>query len=199
MLTLFLSLAFSSLAPLVPMCATLYFGLAYLCFRHVIMFTTYCDWDGAGELFPGTFWGTMLGLILKQLVVIAVLGLKKAPIPAGMCAIPLIITACFTFIVSKRYERIALHGSILDLYEKEQNKQDIGKQDQLVPKLKDIYQQPAGTIKDYENLNGVAEVKDVYSDVEVSEDLDQNDAVHSETFDDNVGYVPDAAADREEV
>lgn len=199
MFTLFLSLAFSSLAPIVPLMATVYFGLGYICFRYVIMYTTYSPWDGGGELFTGTYWGTMFGLLLKQAIAIAVLGLKKAAVPSALCVIPLIITLCFTFILSHRYQRVANHGSILDLNEQPKAKDEADKPERLPARYKTVYQQPAGMIKNYENLNGVADIHDVYSDVEVYDDSDQMDAVHSETFDDNVGYVPDAAADREDV
>lgn len=199
MFTLFLSLAFSTFAPIVPLTATLYFGLGYVCFRYVIMYTAYSPWDGGGELFNGTYWGTMAGLILKQVISIAVLGLKKAAVPSAFCVIPLVITVCCTFILSGRYQRVASHGSILDLHEEQKSKDEDGKPERLPARYKTVYQQPAGMIKNYENLNGVADINDVYSEVEVYDGSDQMDAVHSETFDDNVGYVPDAAADREDV
>lgn len=192
LLTLFLSLAFSSFAPIVCIAGMVYFGYAYICFKYVILYSTYTDWEGGGELFPGTFWGTMLGLLLKQVIVIFVLGLKKAPVPAAFCAIPLIISACFMMIISKRYERISQHGSLLDFYEEGK------KLDDLPNHYRTIYEQPAGLGTNYENLNGVAEIKDLYSEVEQVDDAEA-DAVHSENFDDNMGYVPDSAADRPEV
>lgn len=199
MFTLFLSLAYSSFAPLVPLVATMYFGLGYICFRYVIMYATYSPWDGGGELFNGTYWGTMCGLILKQAISIAVLALKKAAVPSALCVIPLVITVCFTIILARRYQRVANDGSILDLHEQQKGKDEEDKPERLPVRYKIVYQQPAGMIKNYENLNGVADINDVYSEVEVYDDSDQTDAVHSETFDDNVGYVPDAAADREDV
>lgn len=195
MLTLFLCLAFSSIAPLVNISGTIYFGLAYVCFRYTILFASYNPWDGGGELYPGTFWGTMLGLMLKQAVVITVLSLKKAAGPVIACFFPLIITVCFTFIVNKRYQDVAKHGSLLDFYEE-------GKEVNEVPSAyQHVYEQPAGKITNYENLNGVVEAKDVYGDVEVGrvEDQQKVDAVHPDTFDDNVGYVPDPAADRDDI
>lgn len=193
MLMLFLSLAFSSMAPLVPLCGMVYFGLGYIVFRYIILYTSYNEWDGGGVLFPGTYWGTMLGLILKQFVVIAVLGLKRAPGPAIVCIIPTVATICLTYIIAKRFNRIAANGSILDLHAGAAKKSD-----DLPPRYKSVYEQPAGKVTTYDNLNGVVGARDVYSEVEF-DDPDNMDAVHSETLDDSVGYVPDPAADREDV
>lgn len=191
MLTLFLALTFSTISPLVVVCAVVYFGLAYITFRHNLLFATYSPWDGGGELFPGTFWGTMLGLILKQVVTIVIMGLKKAPAQAGVLAVPPVLTACLMFIVSKRFERISENGSLLDL------SVSGSKLDELPTRYHSVYEQPAGKVMNFANLNGIAEIKDVYTEIEAPSADD--DAVHSETVDDNVGYVPDATAQRPKV
>lgn len=192
MLILFLGITYSTLSPLVPACAVIYFGLAYITFRYLLLFTSYQEWDGGGELFPGFYWGTMIGLILKQVVVIAVLGLKKAPAPAAVCLVPTILTICFTFIINKRFSEISEDGSFYDLCT------EPAKLDEVPRQYKMVYDQPAGKVTTYENLNGIADVRDVYSEVEY-DDSENKDAVHSETLDDSVGYVPDPAANREDV
>lgn len=185
---------YSSLSPLVCVCSVIFFALAYVAFRYALLFTTYAEFDAGGDLFPGTFWGTMIGLMLKQLIVIATLGLKKAPGPAAVTVIPLIATACFTYVISKRFQRISKEGSLYDLYDEASSL----KSDEVPAQYKNVYEQPAGRVTNYENLNGLVDIRDVYSEVE-SEDPDNMDAVHSETLDNSVGYVPDPAAAREEV
>lgn len=192
MLILFLGITYSTLSPLVPACAVVYFGLAYITFRYLLLFTSYQEWDGGGDLFPGFYWGTMIGLILKQVVVIAVLGLKKAPGQAIVCLVPTVLTICFTFIINKRFADISEDGSFYDLCT------EPAKLDEVPRQYKMVYDQPAGRVTTYENLNGVTEVRDVYSEVEY-DDGENKDAVHSETLDDSVGYVPDPAANREDV
>lgn len=192
MMILYLGLVFSSLAPLVPLCATVYFALAYITYRYQLLFSTYQEWEGGGELFPGLYWGTMMGLILKQLVVVATLGLKKAPGPSIVCLVPAIVTICLTGIIHKRFSGIAENGSFLDLCT------EPSKIDEVPRRYRMVYEQPAGKGTTYENLNGIGKPRDVYSEVEYY-DGERNDAVHSETLDDSVGYVPDPAANREEV
>lgn len=193
MLILFLAIVYSSLSPLVSICAVIFFGLSYIVFRYMLLFMTFAEYDAGGSLFPGTFWGTALGLILKQLLVIVMLGLKEAPAAAAVCAVPLVLTMCITYILSKRFARISDQGSLFDLHDESSMMKD-----ELPSKYKTIYEQPAGRVTEYRNLNGVEDVHDVYGDVE-SVDVDQMDAVHSETLDDSMGYVPDQAANREEV
>lgn len=192
MLILFLGITYSSLSPLVPVCAIAYFGLAYITFRYLLLFSSYQEWDGGGDLFPGFYWGTMIGLILKQVVVIAVLGLKKAPGQAAVCIVPTVLTICSTFIISKRFQDISVDGSFYDLCT------EPAKLDEVPRQYKVVYDQPAGKVTTYENLNGIADVRDVYSEVEY-DDGENKDAIHSETLDDSVGYVPDPAANREDV
>lgn len=192
MLVMFLCVMFSSLNPIVPISGVLYFGLALMAFRYMLCFTTHAPWEGGGELFTGSYWGTMFGLMLKQLVTILVLGLKEAPGPAIVCVIPLVITFGLTFVVAKRYKTISDHGSLYDLFD------SASKHNEVPSQYKVVYEQPSGHQEEYENLNGLEEIKGVYPEVQY-DDLDPLDGVHSEHHDANVGYVPDRAADRAEV
>lgn len=191
-LVLFLAMTYSTLSPLVTLCAVVYFGIAYVTYRYMLLNSTYAEWDGGGELFPGAYWGTMLGLVFKQVLVITILGLKKAPAAAAVTAAPTIITLCATFIISKRFDRIAAHGSLHDLLG------NTSKLDELPARYRTVYEQPAGKVKNYENLSGVVELRDVYTDVEM-DDREAIDAVQSETLDASTGYVLDQAANREDV
>lgn len=192
MQALFLALAFSSLAPIVTLSGVIFFAVANLTLRYVVLYMSYNEWDGGGSLHPGSYWGTMLGLVLKQFVVVAVLGLKKSVAPTIVSLGAPIITIMLCYIIHRRYSRIAENGSIVDLYDEAKGS------DEVPTRYKMVYDQPAGRVTNYENLNGVVEPRDVYSDVEF-DDPDNMDAVHSETLDDSVGYVPDPAADREDV
>lgn len=191
MLILFLALTYSTLSPLVTVCAVAHFGMAYIVFRYSLLFTTYCPSDSGGQLFPGEYWGTMLGLILKQVITIAVLGLKKAPAQAAVVVVPTVLTMCFTFIVSRRYQRISEHGSLLDF------SSESSKLDEIPMRYNMVYRQPAGKVTEFANLNGIAPVRDLYDEAEVPSG--EGDTIHSETVDDSVGYVPDAAAVRQDV
>lgn len=186
MLVMFLAVMYSSLNPIVPISAVIYFGLALMTFRYMLCFTTYSPWEGGGELFLGSYWGTMIGLGLKQLVTVLVLALKESIAPAILCLIPLLFTIGFSMLLAKRFKEVAMHGSLYDMISSGT------KLDEIPSRYKSVYEQPAGHEEEYENLNGVAEVKDVYPEV-------QYDELPSEHHDSNVGYVPDRAAVRDEV
>lgn len=191
MLMSFLGLMYTSLSPIVTVTSVLYFGYALLVFRYVLCFMSYSPWSGAGELYPGAYWGTMGGLILKQIVTIAIIALNRGAAQAILCVIPLLVTIIVSISVNKRYRAISDHGSLHDMYE------ESSKLDEIPPQYHDIYQQPAGRVPQYTNLNGVADHDDVYPELQYEEA--DTDGLQSEHHDEHVGYVPDRAADRVDV
>lgn len=190
MLVMFLAIMFSSFAPLVGICGTLYFFMAGGVFKFILLYTTRQPWESGGLLYPGAYWGTLIGLILKQFVVVAVLGLKKAPTQAVICVIPAVITIFGAVVFSKRYSRIAEFGSLHDMSESS------AKLNEMPSQYVSAYKQPAGKETMYENMNGLEEAKDTYDSPDYGSD---SVAIQSEHADEQYGYVPDRAAAREEV
>lgn len=191
MLIMFLVIMYSSLHPLVPVCGVAYFAFASFVFKYMLCYTMYQPWEGGGELYPGAYWGTMIALILKQVVVIAILGLKESTAPPLVCIPALLVSIIVSLSIYKRYSAISKHGSLHDMFE------DSSKLEEIPRQYQSVYDQPAGRRTYYENLNGVEEITDVYADVQCDED--GMDGLQSEHHDENVGYVPDRAADRAEV
>lgn len=193
MLILFLCIMFSSLSPIVLVAGVIYFSLAILVFKYQILYATYQPWDGGGFLFTGSFWGTVIGMLIKQLVVVAILGLKEAPAQAIVAFIPFVLALLFSLLVKRRFAAVSECGSLHDLYKESSKTNDIP------VRYLSVFEQPAGRKTEYENLNGVEDsYTDVYSDVSYDND-DPQDGLHSEHHDENVGYVPDRAAGRSEV
>lgn len=192
LLIMFLSLMFSSFSPLVTLCGVAFFGLAYVMFKYMLLYCCYQPAEGGGDLYPGAYWGTMIGLVLKQAVVIAVLGLKKVPAAAIVCVIPTIGTILLSIIIARRYERISKYGSLHDMFESS------SKLVEIAEPYRRIYRNPVVAFDDEEkvNLNGVEEAKDVYDEADYGS---VSDSLESEHQDENIGYVPDRAAKREEV
>eukprot|EP00177_Eucheuma_denticulatum_P005164 GFKZ01009404.1.p1 GENE.GFKZ01009404.1~~GFKZ01009404.1.p1 ORF type:complete len:758 (+),score=103.78 GFKZ01009404.1:307-2580(+) len=191
MLISFLALMYTSLQPIVTVTAVLYFGYALVVCRYLLGYTMYAPWDGAGESYPGAYWGTMGGLILKQIVTIAIISLKQGTAEAILCIIPLLFTIIVSLSVYRRYRAISDHGSLHDMFE------ESSKLEEIPARYHGIYDQPAGRVTKYVNLSGVEEAGDVYEEVEF-DDAD-TDALQSEHPDENIGYVPDKAADRVDV
>lgn len=191
MLMSFLGLMYTSLSPIVTATSVLYFGFALLVFRYVLCFMSYSPFSGAGELYTGAYWGTMGGLMLKQIVTIAIIALNEGAAQSVLCVIPLLFTIIASISVNKRFRAISDHGSLHDMYA------ESAKLDEIPSRYYDVYRQPAGRSPHYENLNGITECYDVYDEVQYEEA--DTDGLQSEHHDDNVGYVPDRAADRVDV
>eukprot|EP00178_Gracilaria_changii_P001940 TRINITY_DN1284_c0_g1_i1.p1 TRINITY_DN1284_c0_g1~~TRINITY_DN1284_c0_g1_i1.p1 ORF type:complete len:758 (+),score=117.59 TRINITY_DN1284_c0_g1_i1:13373-15646(+) len=190
MLIMFLSLMFTSFSPLVPLCGIVYFGIAFLGFKYMLLFSCYQPWEGGGDMYPGAYWGTFIGLILKQVVVIAVLGLKRGPAQAIVCIIPTIATIILSMIIAKRYERISEHGSLHDMFE------NSSKLDEIPSLYHGLYRQPGAAVPEFANLNGIERATDTY---EAPDYGTESDGIESEHPNEQIGYVPDRAAKREEV
>jgi len=179
MLIMFISIVFTTLSPLVTVCSVAYFGIAYVAFKYMLLYSTYAPWDGGGNQFKGSYWGTMIALMTHQLVVTIV------------AVIPLIFTIAASFWTDMQFTRVVDHGSLHDMY------QDSAKIDEIPVQYNGVYEQPAGRRNHYENLNGIAEIKDIYS--EIGYEDDNADGLRSEHHDETIGYVPDRVADRSDV
>lgn len=186
MLIFFIGAVYSSLAPVVTVCATIFFGYAYAVYKHEVLYTAYAPWDGGGNMYPGAYWGTMLGLVLRQLVVIFVLGLKKGAAQSVLAVIPLLFTIAAMLGTNRRYDRVSKHGSIHDQFS------ESAKLEEIPVQYNGIYEPPAGKRTIYENLNGIADIKDMYTE----EGYGTENDVESEYVNTDTGYVPDRAAER---
>lgn len=192
MMILFLSLMFSSMSPIVTVCGVLFFFFANISFRYQILFMTYCPWQGGGNMFLGSYWGTILGLALHQIITVAIFALKQAIPQAIIALIPFIFTLITAGIIASRFQAISTHGSIEDLVQKS------SRLDEIPRNYYDVYEQPAGKKTEYLNLNGLSPADDVYSDVGLDGN-DKVDEIQSEHHDEKFGYVPDRAADRSDI
>jgi calcium permeable stress-gated cation channel len=188
MMTL-LGLTYSTLAPIVTLAVLIYYGLSFAVFKHNIIFASHRKWDGGGWDYPGAFYSVIASLIVKQLTMIGVIGLYEAPAQTVLSIFPLIVTILFGIWSHKRYNRVALHGSLHDQYAAG------AKIDEIPMRYRGLYRHPGVSVEPYHNLSGMEDPRDVYPDED--EDGVESDAhVKSEHPDNTVGYVPDRAGGR---
>lgn len=161
MLIAFIGIMYTSMAPLLPIMATLYFGWAYLVHKYNLIYNLYEDSDGGGESYPGAFWGTLIAFVLRHAVVLVILGIKKSA-AAGFMAIPLIFTVCAGIEIGRRFRRVSKFGSLHDHF-------TVAKADELPDHYLKLYEQPSlkpgetfNRTGDYINLSGVSEIDDYY-------------------------------------
>lgn len=84
-----LGLAFCCLAPLIAPFALLYFTLALLAQKYQLLYVVTLAYDASGRMWKNVFTQIMVGIYFLQVMVIAVLAVKKFPYAAFI--IPLII------------------------------------------------------------------------------------------------------------
>lgn len=112
-----MGLVYSSIAPLIVTTAVLYFFTSYWVTKYCLLYTMKNPYESGGKMMKGAFTGVMIGLLLKQIVMAGVLGLKKAPVPAALEGILILFSLSFMYFVYTNYLRVAKHGSVLQVEE----------------------------------------------------------------------------------
>ena len=152
MLIGFIGIVYLPMFPLMSVLATLFFSYTYLVHRYNLCYNLYAESDGAGESYPGAFWGTILALALRSAVTTTILGLKRSG-AAALSVVPLILVICAALYIGRRFRRSSEYGSLHDLF----------LNDDLIPaRYLSLYDQPTSKPGIYLNLNGVAEVDDYH-------------------------------------
>lgn len=115
MLVSLLGVIYMSIAPVVSLCAMVFYLFAYPVYKYEVCYTTYRGWDGGGYDYRGAYWGIVVGLVVKQLTMIGYYGVKKSPAHVILSVIPLVIIAFVSVFCVRRFGRVVKHGSLADL------------------------------------------------------------------------------------
>lgn len=160
-----MGLVYSSIAPLIVVAAVIYFFTAYWVTKYTLVYTMRNPYETGGKMMKGAFTGVMIGLLLKQVVMAGVLGLKESPVPAALEGILILLTLSFMYFVYTNYLRVAKHGSVLQVEESVERE---GIPDAVGDWIPPAYVSPGFQPLPVEvpNLNGVEEVneEDFYAD-----------------------------------
>ncbi|KAG5191570.1 hypothetical protein JKP88DRAFT_251447 [Tribonema minus] len=100
---LLVALVYICIVPIIqPFCA-LYFGLAYLIYKHQALHVYAQPTEGGGAYFPLLFTMMMGCLYTAEVVMIVYFGIKKGPAQTPLAFVPLIATFLFDRYVRKEY------------------------------------------------------------------------------------------------
>lgn len=109
-----ISIVYSTIAPLICVVATIYFGIAYATTKFVIMYSHRPFFESGGHMYPGAWYSILFGLYLHQFVLIGIFSLKLAAAQATIAILTMFLTLGFSVYCFKSFFRIARHGSLMD-------------------------------------------------------------------------------------
>jgi len=158
MLTSLIAIVYSSIAPLINLFAAVYFLIAYWVCKHEIAFTHIVPFQSGGLMWRGCFWGLMINLFFKQLCMIGLFSVFKAPVQAALEAIFLLSSIFLAVLVHKRFSRLSRHGALMSVFDSYGS--TIGKEDEIAPRYLKAYTYPGLVpIQDPTNLSGVTDAE----------------------------------------
>lgn len=109
-----ISIIYSTIAPLICMVATIYFTIAYVCSKFVIMYSHRPRYEAGGHMFPGSWYAILVAAYLHQVVLVCIFLLKSATSQAIITLFAILLTLGYTISCYKHYFRIARNGSMID-------------------------------------------------------------------------------------
>eukprot|EP00743_Colponemidia_sp_Colp-15_P009572 GILK01010469.1.p1 GENE.GILK01010469.1~~GILK01010469.1.p1 ORF type:complete len:796 (-),score=129.17 GILK01010469.1:124-2511(-) len=105
-----LTAVYANMAPLLLGFSVLYFGVCYVVHRYLILYVFVPDMDGGGRLWHSVFRRTMVGLIIAQITLAGLFGIKEFPFGSTLTAPLIAVTAGYTFYMSRKYRRPTIYG-----------------------------------------------------------------------------------------
>jgi calcium permeable stress-gated cation channel len=106
---------YSTVAPLCALFVGLSLFLLYCTTKHMAMYSQRSMFEGNGVIFKTAWEHSFVALVLHQVILIGLFGLKKAPILAGLEVALLIFTVLFFGKCRRKYYRIAEVGAMADI------------------------------------------------------------------------------------
>lgn len=114
-----IALVYSTIAPLFNAVSFLYFGLAYLCSKQVLLYSHRPMFEGGGYLYRHAWTGVLIGLIVHQLIIATIFFLKKAVYQPVFSCLFFVVSIVFYFETHHMFESRIEDGSILSQTEAE--------------------------------------------------------------------------------
>ncbi|XP_010255871.1 PREDICTED: CSC1-like protein At4g02900 [Nelumbo nucifera] len=99
-----LGLVYSVVAPILLPFIVVFFGLAYLVFRHQIINVYDQKYESAAAFWPDVHWRLIIGMIISQLLLMGLLSTKDAELSTPLLVVLPILTIWFHRICKNRFE-----------------------------------------------------------------------------------------------
>lgn len=134
-----ISYVYSTISPLICVVACLYFCIAYICTKHLLLYGHRPLFEGGGYLFRDAWTCLLIGLYVHQLSMIGIFSLKRAAAQAVLTTVTLIFTIWFTLFCRGKYLFLSKHGSVIEQLPSEEEE---SLQDRIPDDFPDMYIHP---------------------------------------------------------
>lgn len=101
LLIFIICMGYSVIQPLITLFGLLYFSMGYFIVRYNLLYTSAAKYDAGGLYFPMVFNRMMAALILAELTLIGLFGVKKSTGGAVVMVLPLLITIIYTYWINR--------------------------------------------------------------------------------------------------
>lgn len=145
-----ISFVYSTIAPVICAVAFLYFCIAYLCTKQLLLYSHRPRYESGGYLFRDAWTGLSIGLFVRQVSMIGIFALKRATAQAIVASFSFIASIWFTLLCQKTYLYCAKHGSVLDQIADDE---EVGLTERVVQGVPKMYMHPGlRSIEELESL-----------------------------------------------
>lgn len=134
-----ISFVYSTISPIICVVACLYFCIAYLCTKHLLLYGHRPLFEGGGYLFRDAWTSLLVGLYVHELSMIGIFSLKRAAPQAILTTLTFIFTIWFTLYCRGKYLIRAKHGSLMDQANADEEQ---SLQDHIPDRFSDMYIHP---------------------------------------------------------
>lgn len=114
---------YSTVAPLICLIGAFYFGIAYMCTKHTLLYSNVYPYQGGGFMFRDACTAMLINVYMHQIVMIGLFTLKATYTLVVISSLSLLGTLYFYFYLKRRFWTISKHGSLVDQVEIEEDRE----------------------------------------------------------------------------
>eukprot|EP00054_Salpingoeca_dolichothecata_P014176 m.79523 g.79523 ORF g.79523 m.79523 type:complete len:798 (+) comp20860_c0_seq3:205-2598(+) len=140
LLVFLIGLTYAVISPIILPFLVIFFGSGYITYRYSLLYVHMPLFESGGAMWPRMFNRVMVGVLLSQIVVLGVLGVKKAAIASPLIIPMLFITIVFWRHMNSVFEKVPLYIPRSDAVDADKGELEGTKDDNSAQKQGDLEQ-----------------------------------------------------------
>lgn len=137
-----ISYVYATIAPIMNLVALLYFSIAYLCTKQILLYSHQPMYEGGGYMFRDAWTGLLIGLYVHQLSMIGIFILKRAAPQVILAILSLLFSIWFTLYCRRRFLYRVEHGTLVDQTHQDDHDEEEVSYDAIPSHFSDMYVHP---------------------------------------------------------